>query len=222
MKQIEVELKFEVTDEDDIKSILDQGFTYKSTGQLVDTYYDNSGNDLFKKGIFIRIRNKDTLDFKFNMRDIQSDRFSEEYTHCNEYSFALPIQTKKIHAFLEVLTMLGLNTSGVDSFDSFLHQNNLSQSIVVDKTRTTYTKDDTTICVDQVKGLGNFVEIEILVKDESQSKAAQEKILSLFPKNKKPVTTGYTALSWKKKDFEVYKAGKYHTAEDRAIFQKTN
>tara|TARA_R110002050_G_scaffold118195_2_gene235456 strand:- start:75321 stop:75989 length:669 start_codon:yes stop_codon:yes gene_type:complete len=220
MKQIEVELKFEITSEDDIKSVLDQGFSYDSTGRLEDVYYDNPDNEFFKKGVFIRVRNKDTLDFKFNMRDIQSERFSEEYTHCNEYSFDIPFKSEKIPDLHDLLNLLGLNTSNVDSFESFLTQNNLSQSITVDKTRATYKKGITTICVDQVKNLGNFVEIEILVEDESQTKAAQEKILGLFPKNKKPVTTGYTALTWKKKDFEVYKAGKYHTAEDRAIFRK--
>ncbi len=220
MKQIEVELKFEVNSEDDIKAVLDQGFSYDSTNRLEDIYYDNSKNDLFKKGIFIRARNKDVLDFKFNMRDIQSERFSEEYTHCNEYSFDIPFKAEKIPALHDLLDLLGLNKDGVNSFDSFLSQNNLSQSITVDKTRETYKKGTTTICVDQVKNLGNFVEIEILVDDESQTKTAQEKILGLFPKNKKPVTTGYVALTWKQKDFETYKAGKYHTAEDRAIFRK--
>ncbi len=222
MKQIEVELKFEVNSEADIKAVLDQGFSYDSTNRLEDIYYDNSGNDLFKKGIFIRVRNKDTLDFKFNMRDIQSERFSEEYTHCNEHSFDIPIQAEKIPALHELLDLLRLDKEGVNSFDSFLAQNNLSQSITVDKTRDTYTKDTVNVCVDHVKGLGDFVEIEILVDDESETKAAQEKILSLFPGNKKPVTTGYVALTWKQKDFETYKAGKYHTAEDRSIFQNEN
>lgn len=219
MKQIEVELKFKVDSEDDIKSVLAQGFSYDSTTKLEDVYYDNSRNDLFKKGIFIRIRNKDTLDFKFNMRDVLSDRFAEEYTHCNEFSFKLPIRAEKIPAFHEVLNILGLNTASVDSFESFLKKNNLDTSISVIKRRDTYTKDGINLCLDQVKGLGTFIEIEMLVDDESQAPAAKEKILSLFPNNKKPVTTGYVALTWRKKDFETYKAGKYHTAEDRALFQ---
>lgn len=35
-----------------------------------------------------------------------------------------------------------------------------------------------------------------------------------------PLTTGYVALLWKQKDYEVYKNGKYHTAEDKILFAK--
>jgi predicted adenylyl cyclase CyaB len=220
MKQIEVELKFEVTSDSEIQEVLSKGFTHKSTDRLEDIYFDNLNNDLFKKGVFIRVRNQNTLDFKFNMRDIQSERFSKEYTHCNEYSFDLPITVEKISALHEVLELLGLNKTGVTSFDSFLIQNNLLQSIAVDKTRDTYTKQNINVCVDEIKELGRFVEIEILVNNENQINAAKKTILSLFPGNKKPVTTGYVALTWRNKDFETYKAGKYHTAEDRALFEK--
>ena len=50
----------------------------------------------------------------------------------------------------------------------------------VDKVRRTYRLDQVTLCLDQVQGLGGFLELELLVPGEEQREAAVERLLALL------------------------------------------
>lgn len=51
---------------------------------------------------------------------------------------------------------------------------------VVDKIRQTYRREDVTLCLDEVAGLGRFLELEILVPGEEQREAAVSRLLALL------------------------------------------
>lgn len=51
--------------------------------------------------------------------------------------------------------------------------------VEVDKERTEHVSDDVIITLDKVKGLGHFIEIEVLAQDASQKDAATAKIASV-------------------------------------------
>lgn len=50
----------------------------------------------------------------------------------------------------------------------------------VDKVRRTYRLDQVALCLDQVEGLGGFLELELLVPGEEQREAAVERLLALL------------------------------------------
>ena len=50
----------------------------------------------------------------------------------------------------------------------------------VNKVRRTYRLDQVTLCLDQVQGLGGFLELELLVPGEEQREAAVERLLALL------------------------------------------
>jgi len=52
----------------------------------------------------------------------------------------------------------------------------------VEKTRTEYTLGQVTLCMDEVKGLGSFLELEHLVEQDGDKDAAVETLLQLLDK----------------------------------------
>ena len=54
---IEVELKFQILDESQIKNFL-KNLNFVNKKRIVDVYLDTKDADLFKKGFFIRFLNK--------------------------------------------------------------------------------------------------------------------------------------------------------------------
>lgn len=51
---------------------------------------------------------------------------------------------------------------------------------VVDKVRRTYRREEVTLCLDEVAGLGRFLELEILSPGEEQREAAVNRLLALL------------------------------------------
>lgn len=219
---IEVESRFMVKNMQALNKFIESDLEFIEEKTERDVYYDTPAGDWFKKGVFIRLRNHTVIDFKFNIKDFLSKNKYGSHTHCSEFSFSYPLKKKDWQGFMQVLNILGIHEPPNNSFEEFLEVNALSESIVIEKKRKIFFKDDMTICVDEVERLGTFLELEILVNDETQIDAARSRIANILPKHLdvKPLTTGYVALFWKIKDFNVYKGGKYHTIEDRQLFQE--
>ena len=51
--------------------------------------------------------------------------------------------------------------------------------VTVDKKRITTQYKDYNICIDEVKGLGNFIEIEILTDEQDKTSYYEQKMLEL-------------------------------------------
>jgi predicted adenylyl cyclase CyaB len=216
-KNLEVELKFQVLDELQTKNFL-KNLKFLGEKRNVDVYLDTKDGDLYKRGIFIRIRDNKKLEFKFNLADIQSKEFSK-HEHCDEFSFPLPLTQDSIRKINEVCRILGLKEAL--SLEELKSKNNLIDSIVIDKVRQKFTDGKFEYSFDDVKDLGKFLEIEYKASsDEDVEKIKEEMREKLKSLNLKLITTGYNELYWRKNNFELYLQGRYLLEEDYEKYRK--
>lgn len=209
-KDIEVELKFQILDETQVNDFL-KNLSFISRKRVVDVYLDTKDAELYKKGLFIRIRDDKILDFKYNLEDTEC-----KHEHCEEHSFSLPLTIDSLDSINRICRILNLNNIMNPSIKDFMTRNKLMVSITNDKTREVYRDEKFEFCLDDVKGLGKFIEIEMRATKEDDL----EKIKHLMRERirglkLKLITTGYNELYWKKHNLGIYKQGKYHLEEDK-------
>ena len=214
MKNIEVELKFQVLDSNQIGKFL-SGFQFVDKKRIVDTYLDTREGDLYKKGIFVRIRDNKKLDFKVNLADFRAQDRLSKHEHCNEFSFPLPLLEVSIAPINKISRILTLKEILNPDLEDFKNKNNLIDSMIIDKFRQSYSDGRFEYSFDDVKGLGKFIEIEQMaspkdnlekIKDEMRKKLHNLKL--------KLITTGYNEVYWRKHDFNLYLQGRYLFKED--------
>ncbi len=207
---IEIELKFQILDETQIKEFL-KNLDFISRKRIVDIYLDTKDADLYKKGFFIRIRDNKTLDFKFNLEDLE-----KKHEHCEEHSFSLPLTSnslEKINKVCKVLDLIGIMNPSLEELKT---KNNFIDSMVIDKIRQRYKDENFGFCFDDVKNMGKFLEIEAHVSNEKNIEKIKNRMREKIKNLKlKLITTGYNELYWKKHNPEIYKQGKYHLEEDK-------
>lgn len=213
-KNIEVELRFQVLDEPQIKEFL-KNLKFIEERRIVDIYLDTKNEGLYKKGIFIRIRDNKKLDFKFNLADFQDQDRISEHEHCDEFSFSLPLSNDSMEPVNKICRTLNLREITRPSLEELKAKNNFIDSIKIDKTRRKFTDGKFEVSFDDVKGLGKFIEIEFLASErddlEEIKKEMREKLDGL---KLKKITTGYNEVYWRKYDFNLYLQGRYLFEED--------
>jgi predicted adenylyl cyclase CyaB len=212
---IEVELKLQILDEAQVKNFL-KDLSFISEKRVVDTYLDTKDANLFKKGFFVRIRDNKTLDFKYNLEDIEN-----KHEHCEEHSFSLPLTIDSLDSLNRVCKILGLAEIKNPDLEELLTENSFINFMIIDKTRKTYKDEDFVFCFDVVKGMGKFLEIEAHANIgddlEKIKNKMREKIKNLKLKS---ITIGYGELYWKKHNAEIYKQGKYLLEEDKHVKER--
>lgn len=164
---IELELKYNVGV---FPHLLSQ-FAEQPERRVLDIYYDNTNYDLLHAGIFIRQRGQ-RIDIKYLVSE-------DDHSVCNEYNVENDFFNEQNTALIHVLTKLNFTFSGAD-FESFLKENNLCVLLEIDKIRKKYKENNVTICFDEVKGLGKFIEIESTfpeLKDVKTAKSELQKIV---------------------------------------------
>jgi adenylate cyclase class IV len=210
MKNIEVEFRFQVTNESEVRDFLNRLTFLKRISQN-DVYYDTESGDFFKRGIFMRSRNGKALDFKFNLEDEEN-----KHEDCNERSFPLPISGSDLDGLKKVCDLLGLKAPDAADMEEFMRINSLREFVVIDKVREEFSDDEFVFCLDDVKGFGKFLEIEAMASPGSDLKEIKERMIkrvSVF--NPKFLPTGYIELVVKKKNLDLYKQGRYLLEEDK-------
>lgn len=218
MKKFELELKFQVLDRNQLKDFVKK-LTPIDKKRMVDIYLDTENADLYKKGAFIRIRDNNSLDFKFNLEDFENLEAESEHVHCEEHSFPLPISVESLKGINQNLRILGLREIFSPSLVQLKEFNNFIDSMAIDKIREIYKDEEFEYSIDDVKGLGKFIEIEAHVEKEKLEeikKRMKEKMKGL---KLRLITTGYNELHWRKYNFDIYKQGRYFLEEDRGKFK---
>jgi adenylate cyclase class IV len=210
MKNIEVEFRFQAGDKEKARDFLNKlEFLGKSVQK--DVYFDTKTGDMYKRGIFIRTRNGKSLDFKFNLEDVEN-----RHEDCNEHSFLLPLTGNDSENLNSVCEILGLEKPPATSLEEFVHANGLEEFVVIDKVREKFRDGDFVFTLDNVKGFGMFIEIEAMTTEgsdlESLKKRMIERVKGLNPKF---IPTGYIEYFVKEKDFDLYKQGRYLFDEDK-------
>lgn len=213
-KNIEIELKYQVLDKGQIREFLKE-LTFVNTKRIVDIYLDTKDGDLYKKGIFIRVRNNETLDFKYNLEDFQNSKKVSMHDQCDEYSLPLPLTNKSLEAINQNCKILGLIEISNPDLEELKSRNNLIDSMIIDKIRQKFKDKEFEYSSDNVKGLGKFLEIEAEGQEGQDFEEVKKRIRKKVENLKlKLITTGYNEVYWRKYNFDLYLQGRYLFEED--------
>ncbi|MGE5829294.1 MAG: CYTH domain-containing protein, partial [Micromonosporaceae bacterium] len=120
--------------------------------RVVDTYYDDGGGSLYRAGVFVRVRNSRSVEVKWT-----PDPDDRSHTNSQEEKYEYPVGGAAAEALRSRLRpYVDLTPSGTGRLEDW----GLSPLVTVDKVRRSYGLDGLTVCVDEVDGLGSFIEIE--------------------------------------------------------------
>ena len=162
---IEVECKLKIDSKDHIESMLkDLGFIYVKTVYENDTYFDNAEGYVRSHDSALRIRVTKESDVNNTIVEInfKGAKYDNRTMTRPEFetTVADPVIIEKI-----------LNSIGYFGVDP-----------KVNKSRVVYSLDDITACLDTVDGLGDYLELEILVENEAEKDNALNRINSILNK----------------------------------------
>jgi adenylate cyclase class IV len=214
MKNVEVELKFQVLDAMQMEKFL-SNLRFIDEKRVVDVYLDTKEGSLFKKGLFVRIRDDKKLDFKFNLTDFQDQNKLSRHESCSEFSFTLPLLEDSVVPINEICQILNFEKIVKPDLSEFKNKNELIDSMTIDKARRRYNDGKFEYCFDDVKELGKFIEIELMASPEDNLEEIKNEMRErLSGLQLKLITTGYNEVYWRKYDFNLYLKGRYLFEED--------
>lgn len=181
-----------------------------------DYYYDTTTYDLLQGGNFLRVRDNQKLDFKLDIGD-------ESHLYCAETSFKCEEIIDKKQELKLIFDELKLpfndQITYVDTED-LLAKNNFEVLASVEKERRVFGDGNINITFDQVKGLGCFVEAEIILSDqkditENYAAELKDKLIEILRDKKiidsdsEEVKIGYVELYLMKYNPAAYELGKF-------------
>lgn len=161
-KMIEVEIKLPVIDKEKIEQGLrQQGFELRESVKESDIYFNSQERDFNKSDEALRIR---------NIKNHASGKEESVITY----------KGPKIDNVS--MTRLELETGIADAgiLEEILRALGFTQRFPVIKERQYYSRDNMTACVDRVEGLGDFLELEVIIPSEegrAEALARMEKVL---------------------------------------------
>jgi adenylate cyclase, class 2 len=153
MKHVEVEVKFPLLNADELVAKLDK-IAEKKTEKQKDTYYVPSHRNFITQSPiteWLRVR-ESSKGVSLNYKDWQKKTEEENTTWCKEFE----TMVDDARALKEIFSKLGL-----------------SPIVVVDKARSMWTVKDVEIAVDEVVGLGSYIEFEAKGEFENVDEATK-------------------------------------------------
>lgn len=198
----EFEIKSKIHSFEEINNFL-QSLSFEKERRIIDVYYDTPNYKFFELGVFIRIRNDKKLDVKYNNNLVDISHLS-----CTEYSFDYPLNLQNSQYLSEFFTEIGLLNNNQITNNLFRNFD-LNTFVTIDKMRQTFISEDIEVAIDNVKDLGNFIEIEArnsatIFVMETAKKLGLDNLL-----------IGYVELYLRKYAFETYLKGRYLLDEDK-------
>ena len=173
-----------------------------------DTYYDTEEFDLLRQAVFVRVRNHQCLEFKFN------EQAAPAHIQSTERVFSLMPEPQQAAEMNALFSRFLPHWRSANTVEEVLHQNDLIELAHIENQRVQYTYDDLLVCVDQVEGLGDFVEIEAQCEEGSDTSQVEtlEAQVQCFAADfaARQVRVGYVELWLQKHHPQAYQVGKYH------------
>lgn len=188
---IEVEVKLPIPDPEGVKNrILEAGFKEQRFIEERDTYFDNTRGDIRANGEALRVR--ETKDCRTGKKQAQINYKGKKLDTQTMTRRELETGVEDGAVCREILQAIGYSPAEPE----------------VIKIRTMLQKDSVTACLDNVRGLGDFLELEILVEREEKKDAALGQIKdilnSLGYQVSDTVQTSYLSMLQRKADKEGY------------------
>lgn len=188
---IEVEVKLPIPDPEGVKNrILEAGFKEQRFIEERDTYFDNARGDIRANGEALRVR--ETKDCRTGKKQAQINYKGKKLDTQTMTRRELETGVEDGAVCREILQAIGYSPAEPE----------------VIKIRTMLQKDSVTACLDNVRGLGDFLELEILVEGEEKKDAALGQIKdilnSLGYQVSDTVQTSYLSMLQRKADKEGY------------------
>lgn len=160
---IEVEVKLPVADLDTIKGkLLKMGFKETAIIKEHDTYFDNRQGDIRANGEALRVR--ETKDYLTGESRAQINFKGKKMDTCTMTREELETGVEDGAICRNILQAIGYAPAGPE----------------VIKDRTVMQKESITACLDNVHGLGGFLELEILADSEEEKGAELERIENIL------------------------------------------
>lgn len=172
--------------------------------QNTDIYYDTPELDLLRQAVFVRIRNKRELQFKFNR---ERDKAHVEST---EYVFPLDMDHRLMQKMSDLFSSLLPHWNAELSIETAIVRNHLIELARIENTREVYSDGEMYLNLDHVKDLGVFLEIEACCEEGTDTTKtlavlqgfAQE--LTLYP-----LSIGYVEMWLRIYNLQAYLLGSY-------------
>ena len=152
---LEVEVKLHIANVAATSFLEERGFLRGESVYEHDFYFNGTEKDLRKEDKALRVRehrNLDTKETVFSM-NYKGPKLDQTTMTRREVEFSIP----ELEQGKQMLEGLGFLVAGE-----------------VEKRRIYYHKGEVTCCVDQVTGLGEFLEIEILAAEEEYESALEQ------------------------------------------------
>ena len=184
MIEVELKMKIENTDqvEDTLKSL---GFVKENLLIEKDIYFDNTSHKIKEADEALRIR-------------------CCENPSQQDASTYLTYKGPKLDAISKTRKELQMEIESAEVGQEILNALGYTLMFLVEKKRQYFTSGTATACMDHVVGLGDFLELECVVADESQKESALEELFSLVEKlgykKEDLIRTSYLAMVLAKKE----------------------
>lgn len=155
---IEVEIKLKIQKKEQIKDILMQsGFVEGKTVTETDTYYTSAHHDFWKLDEALRIR---------SIRDLTTQKETAVITYKGAKLDQISMTRKELETEVGEAAVMR----------EILERIGFSPVLPVEKQRRYLHKGNITACLDEVKDLGDYLELEILTDTEENRETALQKI----------------------------------------------
>ena len=170
---IEVEIKIRVDLDNTEKALINNGFTRDTRVKETDIYFDNTAGDIRNNDTALRIRSVEYADSDSSMSYI-----TFKGRRCDDVSMTRPEYETSFKHPAEMTKIL--DSLGYKPVDP-----------AVIKDRIVYVKGSITACLDRVKGLGDFLELEIITGKDSKNVALDRlwEMLEALGYDRKDTTT---------------------------------
>lgn len=169
---VEVEIKLKVDSADLIeKKLVELGFKKGQTLQEIDYYYNGVDRDFRESGEALRLRLTESLDGSA----LVADRPGEPLI---QMTYKGPKLDKVSMSRVEHQ----VNIDDFETMQSILSSLGYKPVMPVVKLRRELFGEAMTACVDTVDGLGDYLELEIIVDEENQREDALNKIADVLNK----------------------------------------
>lgn len=208
---IEVELKFEI--EPQSRALLQAKLAampfvrWLGRSENADTYYDTANFDCLRQAVFMRIRNRAYLEIKFH------EQADPAHTHSTERVFPLNAAPPLVKEMNTLCSRFIKDWREAETVEEAIRANALLEFVHIRNRRTSYAYKNLVLCVDRVKGLGDFFEIETQCEEATQTAQGIAKLQRFvstlaFP-SLRPVWVGYVELWLRRYLPHVYQLGQY-------------